>query len=172
MIFRRVAAAILLSLALAACAELIQSEPGPAARQELAAQERNALFDTEIVIARVEVMQDQTRLGLEILGIGTPGIPDAETVAEREPYRRLYDTVGRYNALRQSACAVRVTVENVCGGAPYLPLWYAGRARPDTTANGLKKMAEEMQDRMTQLWDGVCMRARAKSGDEHLCAIE
>jgi hypothetical protein len=51
-------------------------------------------------------------------------------------------------------------------------MWYAGRPRPDTSPVGLKTMAEEMQNKMIPLWDAVCDKAKAKSGDEHFCAIE
>ncbi len=171
---RHSAALISLSLVLAACDELLKTDPppDPAAKQKLAALEHDALFETEIMIGRVEVMQDQTRRGLEILGASAPAIPAAEAIAEREPYRRLYDTVGRYNDLRQVACTGKVAHGELCGATPYLPLWYAGRARPDTSPGGLKKMAEDMQGQMMPLWDVVCAKAKAKSGDEHLCAIE
>jgi len=174
MTLRRFAALISLSLALVACDELLKTEsrPDPAAKQKLAALEHDALFETEIMIGRVEVMQDQTHRGLEILGVSAPAIRGAEATSEREPYRRLYDAVERYNDLRQVACARKIARGELCGSAPYLPLWYAGRARPDTSPSGLKTMAEDMQGQMMPLWDTVCAKAKAKSGDEHLCAIE
>ena len=81
------------------------------------------------------------------------------------------NAVRYYNTLRKFACATKVVSGNFCAGAPYQPLWYAGRARPESYAS-LNEMAGEMQDTMVELWDIVCAKATPKSGDEHFCAIE
>jgi hypothetical protein len=161
-----------LTCAIAACDGLMKSDPAPEppAQQKRAPAGSDAQFEADIMVGRVEVMQDQTARGLEVLGAGRPA--DAELPSDRDTYRRLYDAVERYNALNKSACAGGVAAGNLCGKPPYLPLWYAGRARPDVSSTGLRTMAEDMQDQMIPLWDAVCAKAKAKSGDEHFCAIE
>lgn len=161
-----------LALTLTACDGLMKTDtqPDPAAQQKRAAADHDAQFEADIMVGRVEVMQDQTVRGLETLGAGRPAI--AELPTDRDTYRRLYDAVERYNALNTFACSGGVASGSLCGKPPYLPLWYAGRARPNTSGTGLKTMAEEMQDRMMPLWDAVCAKAKAKTGDEHFCAIE
>lgn len=164
-------AAAALSLGLVACDGIMKSDPEPArVQQKLAPATHEAQIEADITIGRVEVMQDQTRQGLQVLGAALPAV--AEQPTDRETYRRLYDAVGRYNELNRAACAAGIATGNLCGPAPYLPLWYAGRARPDTSPTGLKTMAEEMQNQMTPLWDTVCTKAKAKTGDQHFCAIE
>ena len=172
MSFRTITLVAGLTLALGACDGLMKSDtqPGPAASQKRAAVDHDAQFEADIIVGRVEVMQDQTLRGLEVLGAGRPAL--AELPTDRETYRRLYDAVERYNLLNRSACAGGVAAGNLCVQPPYLPLWYAGRARPDVSPTGLKAMAEDMQGQMIPLWDAVCAKAKAKSGDEHFCAIE
>jgi hypothetical protein len=163
-------------LALSGCDELTKMISPPskpeAAQPQRTAAEHEAQAEAEILIGRIEVMQEQTINGLEILASGAHSDASLETPTDRDTYRRLYEAVGRYNALRKTACTRRVARGELCGPEPFLPLWYAGRARPDTSPEGLKKAAEEMQERMMPLWDAVCAKAKAKSGDEHLCAIE
>jgi hypothetical protein len=172
---RPLALAIALSLALAGCEELMKfaspaPPPDPKAQRKLAALENDAMFEADIMVGRVEVMQEQTTRGLGLLGVAKGA--DVEARSDRDTYRRLSDAVERYNDLRTTACTGKVASGQMCGPEPFLPLWYAGRARPDVSGNGLKKAAEEMQDRMTPLWDAVCAKAKAKSRDEHFCAIE
>lgn len=162
-----------LGLMLSACDELMKSQPSldPAAAQKQAALDRDAMFEGEVMIGRVEVMQDQTRRGLEVLGLRAPEMPAVEGNQQHEPVRRLHDTVGRYNHLREVACLGKAADGEVCKSAPYQPQWYTGApSRP--TGTGLRQMAENVQDQMTPLWTSVCGKAEAKSGDKHLCAIE
>jgi hypothetical protein len=161
---------IALALSLAACDGLMKSGPDAKEQQKRAAANSEAEFEAQIMTGRVEVMQDQTTRGLQLLGANVPAAPELPT--DRDIYRRLYNTVERYNTLNRAACAGRVATGSLCGQPPFLPLWYAGRARPDVSPPGLKKMAEEMQTQMIPLWDAVCAKAKTKSGDEHFCAIE
>lgn len=160
------------TLSLAACDGLMKSDQAvdPQAHQKRAAANSEAEFEAQIMTGRVEVMQDQTTRGLQLLGANVPTAPEHPT--DRDIYRRLYSAVERYNTLSGAACAGRVATGDLCGRPPFLPLWFAGRARPDVSPPGLKKMAEEMQTQMIPLWDAVCAKAKAKSGDEHFCAIE
>ena len=171
---RPLALSLALSLALVGCDELMKTfstpAPDPKAQQKLAAIDNDAHFEADIMVGRVEVMQEQTTRGLNLLGV--PRAETAEARTDRDTYRRLYEAVGRYNDLRTTACTGKVASGQLCGPEPFLPLWYAGRARPDVSGPGLKKAAEEMQDRMVPLWEAVCAKAKAKSGDEHFCAIE
>lgn len=166
---RSLALVVALPLTLAGCDDFMKSRSvDPAAAKKQAALDRDAGFEGEIMIGRVEVMQDQTRRGLEVLGLNPPA---AEAAPEREPFRRLQDTVGRYNDLRQFACRARAADGEVCTSAPYQPQWAKG-ARPPASGTNLRQMAENVQDQMTPLWTSVCSKAQARSGDEHLCAIE
>jgi hypothetical protein len=162
----------ILGLTLVACdGYKPQQAVDAAAATKQAALDRDAMFEGEIMIGRVEVMQDQTRHGLEVLGLRAPEIPPIEGIQEREPVRRLHDTVGRYNHLREVACLGRAADGEVCKTAPYQPQWYTGAARRPS-GTGLRQMAENVQDQMTPLWTSVCAKAQAKTGDKHLCAIE
>lgn len=157
-------------LGVAACDQPSRRQ-SDAAKTAATAHDGDMRFEADIIAGRVEVMQEQTRRGLDVVaGVRVAADPSQE--AGHDTYRRLYNAVGRYNALRNAACAASVAPGNLCGGTPYLPLWYAGRARPDTSGPGLKAMAEDMQNTMTPLWDAVCAKAKAKSGDQHFCAIE
>jgi hypothetical protein len=170
MIKRALAVLALASLALLACDQKPSNPPDPKAQQKRAAIEHDAQFEADLTTGRVEVMQDQTRRGLLLLGAKLA--PAVEQPTDRETYRRLYDAVERYNELDRAACTGGIVTGSLCDPAPFLPLWYAGRARPDISPIGLKAMAEEMQTKMTPLWNEVCDKAKAKSGDEHFCAME
>jgi hypothetical protein len=162
-----------LALALAACDGLMKSEPAPAPEQKRAPaadDEDQSAFEAHIMTGRVAVMQDQTARGLKLLGVDAPPEPDAPS--DRDTYAHLYAEVERYNVLLKAACAGKVVSGADCAAPPFLPLWYAGRARPDTSPKGLKSAAEAMQDQMMVLWDPVCAKAKAKSGDPDFCAIE
>ena len=161
-----------LALALVACDGLMKSDAdqAPAAQAKRAPVDHEAQIEADIMIGRVEVMQEQTSHGLEVLGVARPAL--AELPTDRDTFRRLADAVERYIVLNKAACTGGVATGNLCPQTPYLPLWYAGRARPDTSPTGLKTAAESMQNQMTPLWDAVCAKAKAKSGDEHFCAIE
>ena len=168
---RPIALMALLSFALAACDSQKPATPNGTAQQKRAAAEASdAQFEADIIAGRIEVMQEQTRRGLQALGAPLPQL--AEHPTDRETYRRLYDAVPRYNELNRAACAGGIVSGGLCAPEPYMPLWYAGRARPDVSPTGLKAMAEEMQNKMIPLWDAVCAKAKAKTGDEHFCAIE
>ncbi len=139
----------------------------------VAADEVSLAMNTEIMVGRVEVMQDQTKRGLDVLaGLSVPPESAHEPTEGIDTYRRLYNAVERYNALRGSACRAKVLSDADCGGPLYMPIWYAGRARPDTSLSGLATMAEDMQNQMIPLWSGVCEKVVAKSGDDQFCAIE
>lgn len=161
-----------IAFTLAACDGLQPSSlADKAAAKKQAALDRDAMFEGEVMIGRVEVMQDQTRRSLEVLGLRAPEMPAIEGIQEREPLRRLHDTVGRYNHLREVACLGRAADGEVCRAAPYQPGWYTGTPnRP--TGTSLRQMAENVQNQMTPLWSSVCGKAQEKSGDKHLCAIE
>ena len=158
-----------LALTLCACDGLMKPDSGSGPQSKRAAVDNEAQFEADIMVGRVEVMQDQTHRGLQALGVALP--PAVEHPTDRDTYRRLYDAVRRYNDLNRAACAGGVAA-SLCGKPPFLPLWYAGRARPDVSPAGLKAAAQEMQDTMVPLWDAVCDKAKAKTGDEHFCAIE
>jgi len=156
-----------LALSLAACDELmVQDQAAPAAPG-------TPSLETEIIVGRVEVMQDQAQRGLDLLaGRPVPAESPHEPAEGVDAYRRLNNAVERYNALRNAGCGAKLLGDEHCGASPYMPLWYAGRARPDTSPAGLAVMAEEMQNQMIPLWGDVCAKAIAKSGDEQFCAIE
>ena len=169
MIKRTLAVLALASLALVACDQKPSNNaPDPKAQQKRAAIEHDAQFEADIMAGRIEVMLDQTRQGLQTLGVPVPQA--AELPTDRETYRRLHDSVGRFNDLNGPACTSGVAAGPTCTPTPYLPPWYANR--PDTSPVPLKAMAEELQNQTIPLWDAVCKKAKAKSGDEHLCAIE
>src|SRR5258706_3701763 len=132
-------------------------------------------IDIEIMIGRTEVMHDQTARGLALFGV-THASPDGEQYLPADPqrnqYSRLADAVVRYNNLRDLACGSRVISHPLCSEQRFMPLWYAGRARPDTSQDGLRHMAEDMQNQTVPLWTAVCERATARSGDKDFCAIE
>jgi hypothetical protein len=152
------ALALLLTPAAMAMADGVQSE-----------------IDIEILIGRTEVMHDQTARGLALFGV-TRVSPDGEQYLPADPnrnqYSRLTDAVVRYNNLRDLACGSRVISHPLCFEQRFMPLWYAGRARPDTSPDGLRRMAEDMQNQTVPLWTAVCERAQARSGDKEFCAIE
>ncbi len=157
-----------LALSLAACDGLMVEDQAAPTTSAVA-----PTMETEIMVGRVEVMQDQTQRGLDLLaGRPLPAESTHEPSDGVDTYRRLYNAVERYNALRSAACGAKLLGDDHCAAPPYMPLWFAGRARPDTSPTGLAVMAEEMQNQMIPLWGGVCAKAVAKSGDEQFCAIE
>jgi hypothetical protein len=96
MIKRTLAVLALASLALLACDQKPSNNaPDPKAQQKRAAVEHDAQFEADLIAGRVEVMQEQTRRGLQVLGTPLPQV--AELPTDRETYRRLYDAVERYN---------------------------------------------------------------------------
>lgn len=160
--------ALTLVLSLAACDGLMKSNDPPP-QQKRPPVDDSAHLEADIMVGRVEVMQDQTQRGLELLGARVPAAPELPT--DRETYRRLTDASQRFNQLNDAACSAAIVAGAPCT-KPYMPNWHHGRARPDTSPTGLKAMAEDMQNTMIPLWDAVCAKAKAKSGDEHFCAIE
>ena len=155
--------ASLLFLALVSCV-------GCACADSVAAIRNDADLESEIMIGRTEVMHDQTARGLAVLGVIQLPNEDAQRPPdERPPFERLHSEVERYNQLHDIACGSRAISTPVCGEVRYSPPWYA---RPDTSAGGLKRMAEDMQGHTMPLWSAVCARATAKTGDKDFCAIE
>jgi hypothetical protein len=139
--------------------------------QRSAAPARNGFDHAEldILVGRVEVMQDQVHAGLKVLGAR---LRDTEASVEADTYMRLRGAVARYNSLLSTACDRQVAGGNLCASAPYLPTWF-GSSLPSSLPDAqLKRMAQEMQDRMVPFWDAVCAKARVRSGDQHFCAIE
>jgi hypothetical protein len=91
---------------------------------------------------------------------------------ESDAFRRLQGVIVRYNELRSTACARRVTGGKLCTAAPYHPAWSLTGSGAAMSGADLKRIAEEMQDEMMPFWDAVCGKAKAKTGDEQFCAIE
>ena len=125
--------------------------------------------EVDILVGRVEVMQDQVHAGLKLLGAR---VHEAEASGEIDAYTRLRGVVARYNALLSAACDRRIAGGNLCAGAPYLPAWLGGSFPASLPDEQLKRMAEEMQNRMLPFWDAVCAKAKVRSGDQNFCAIE
>ena len=160
---RSTALILALSLALAACDGLMKSEQQTAAKRPAA--DSGDQIEADIMAGRVEVMMQQAHAGLGVLGVAAP--PLVELPTDRETYRRLADAVTQYNAVNAAACAKGLAKGDVC--RPYHPAWLD--SAPITPA-ALKAAAQELQDTAIPLWDTVCAKAKAKSGDEHFCAIE
>lgn len=132
-------------------------------------------LDTEIMIGRSEVMHGQLIEGLLLLGVKSAGALQDEANAahaDNPPFQRLSDSVARYNKLRDLACAKKIVRGQICAEERYMPLWYAGRARPDVTPQALSKMAEDVQGQTVPLWSAVCAKASKKAHDDMFCAIE
>lgn len=134
---------------------------------------RDTQVEAEIALGRLEVMQDQVGSGLRLLGAQVEDLEPAH--GEKPLQQRVYRTVNRYNALKASACAGRIVGGALCSRSPYRPRWYdefhfyAGAKDP--YEDGLS-WTQEVQSTMTPLWEAVCARAEAKSGDQNFCAIE
>lgn len=154
---------VVLSLALVACDGLQTADQQMDAKRPAA--DNGEQLEADIMAGRVEVMLQQAHAGLEVIGLKPP--PNVELPTDRETLRRLGDSVARYNDLNRAACANGLAQGAAC--APYNPAWLANR--PSSPA-ALKAAAEDLQDTTTELWDAVCVKAKAKSGDEHFCAIE
>ncbi len=148
---------------LAACDDSRKTQQ-PAAESDLFAR-----TEADIAVGRVEVMQDQVHAGLKLFGAS---LRDAEASAETGAFRRLQGVIVRYNELRSTACARKVTGGKLCPVAPYHPSWSLVGSDAVISGVDLKRMAEEMQNEMMPFWDAVCVKAKAKTGDEQFCAIE
>ncbi len=148
---------------LAACDDSRKTQQ-PAGESDLFAR-----TEADIAVGRVEVMQDQVHAGLKLFGAS---LHDAEVSVEGDALRRLQGVVARYNELRSTACAKRVTGGNMCPPAPYHPAWSLAGSGSSISGADLKRMAEEMQNEMMPFWNAVCVKAKAKSGNEQFCAIE
>lgn len=133
---------------------------------------RATQLEAEIAIGRVETMQDQTGAGLRLLGVR---VAESGPAVAEKPIQRVYRTVERYNALHALACARRVVGPVLCKTSLYKPRWYeqfhfwSGTKDP---SEDYLAWAQEVQATMTPLWEAVCARASAESGDQHVCAIE
>jgi hypothetical protein len=138
-------------------------------QQPVAESDLSARTEADITVGRVEVMQDQVHAGLKLFGAS---LRDAEVSAEGDAFRRLQGVIARYNELRSTACARRVTGGKLCPAAPYHPVWSLTGSGAAISGADLKRMAEEMQNEMMPLWDAVCVKAKAKTGNEQFCAIE
>lgn len=139
------------------------------AQQPVAESDVFARTEADIAVGRVEVMQDQVHAGLKLFGAS---LREAEVSMEGDALRRLRGVVARYNELRTTACARRVAAVTTCPPAPYHPAWSLAGSAASISGADLKRMAEEMQSEMMPFWDAVCVKAKAKSGDEQFCAIE
>jgi hypothetical protein len=155
---------IALSLALVGCDGLMKSDQQADAKRP--AIDNGEQIEADIMAGRVEVMLQQAHAGLGTLGIAAP--PLVELPTDRDTYRRLADGVAQYNTVNATACKNGLAKGDAC--RPYSPAWLTGAA--PTTPAALKAAAEDLQDTAIPLWDTVCAKAKAKSGDEHFCAIE
>ena len=136
--------------------------------------EGELLLEADIVIGRMEVMLDQSIHGLQVLGARVraedsdmPSLPTADAPRDL----RLRTLVQRHNVLSTKACGSGIWPAAGCAFTPFAPSWLqaSGVTPPAQT---IKAMADEAQAHVMILWDGVCAKAKAKSGDEHLCVIE
>lgn len=160
---RTTALIVTLSLALVACDGLMKSDQQANAKRP--AVDNGEQIEADIMAGRVEVMLQQAHAGFGTLGIAAP--PLVELPTDRDTYRRLADGVAQYNAVNATACKNGLAKGDAC--RPYSPTWLTGA--PKTPAD-LKAAAEDLQNTAIPLWDTVCTKAKAKSGDEHFCAIE
>jgi hypothetical protein len=149
---------------LTACDDSRKTQQPVAAEGDLFAR-----TEADIAVGRVEVMQDQVHAGLKLFGAS---LRDVEASAESDAFGRLQGVIARYNELRSTACARRVTGGKLCSSAPYHPAWSAPGSGAAMSGADLKRMAEEMQNEMMPFWDAVCVKAKARSGNEQFCAIE
>ncbi|MBP6012505.1 MAG: hypothetical protein KBA31_09785 [Alphaproteobacteria bacterium] len=163
MIARTAPLIVVLSLALVACDGLLKSDDQPQAKRPTV--DNGEQLEADIMAGRVEVMLQQAHSGLGVLGVSAP--PLAEFPTDRDTYRRLSDAVTQYNIVNSSACGSGLAKGDACRS--YSPAWLAGA--PATPA-ALKAAAEDLQGTAMGLWDTVCAKAKAKSGDENFCAIE
>lgn len=138
-------------------------------QQPVAENDLFARTEADIAVGRVEVMQDQVHAGLKLFGAS---LREFEASAESDAFGRLQGVVARYNELRSTACARHVAGGQLCQAAPYHPAWSLTGSGATRSGADLKRMAEEMQEEMTPFWDAVCVKAKAKTGDEQFCAIE
>lgn len=152
-----------LSLALGACDGLLKSAEQPQGKRP--AVDSGEQLEADIMAGRVEVMLQQAHSGLGVLGIAAP--PLTEWPTDRDTYRRLTDAVTQYNAVNGLACAKGVAKRDTCRA--YSPAWLT---QAPASPAALKAAAQDLQDTAILLWDSVCAKAKAKSGDEHFCAIE
>ena len=160
----RYSAILMISVGFLAACDDSRKVQQPAVESDLFAR-----TEADIAVGRVEVMQDQVHAGLRLFGAS---LREAEAVVNTDPLPRLQGVVQRYNALRVAACAGRVTAGKLCPAQPYHPAWYSAGAGAKASGTDLKQMAEDMQNEMMPLWDAVCVKAKAKTGDEQFCAIE
>ena len=160
---RSTALIVSLSLALGACDGLLKS--ADQAQGKRPAVDNGEQLEADIMAGRVEVMLSQAHSGLGVLGVAAPPLTEAPT--DRDTYRRLTDAVTQYNAVNSAACAKGVAKGDAC--RPYSPAWLA---QAPASPQALKAAAQDLQDTALPLWDTVCAKAKAKSGDEHFCAIE
>ena len=135
--------------------------------------EGELLQEADIVIGRMEVMLDQSIHGLQVLGANVraedsdlPALPTADAPRDL----RLRTLVQRHNVLSTKACGSGIWPAASCAFTPFAPAWL--QASGGASAQAIKAMADEAQAHVMVLWDGVCAKAKAKSGDEHFCAIE
>lgn len=163
MIARTAPLIVALSLALVACDGLLKSEDQPQAKRP--AVDNGEQLEADIMAGRVEVMLQQAHSGLGVLGVSAP--PLTELPTDRDTYRRLADAVTQYNTVNAAACTKGLAKGDAC--RPFSPAWLGNAP---ATPEALKAAAQDLQDTAIPLWDAVCAKAKAKSGDEHFCAIE
>ena len=137
--------------------------------------EGELLLEADIIIGRMEVMLDQSIHGLQVLGARVraedsdmPALPTADAPRDL----RLRTLVQRHNVLSTKACGSGIWPAAGCTFTPFAPAWLQAPGGASPPPQAIKTMADEAQAHVMILWDGVCAKARAKSGDEHFCAIE
>ena len=164
-------------LLLALFAALVSCGPADNGQAKRASAPNSAegelLLEADLIIGRMEVMLDQSIHGLQVLGARVraedsdlPSLPTADAPRDL----RLRTLVQRHNVLSTKACSSGIWPAGGCTFTPFAPAWL--QASGAASAQTIKSMADEAQAHVMILWDGVCAKAKAKSGDEHFCAIE
>jgi hypothetical protein len=93
------------------------------------------------------------------------------TDALKTQYLALYLAVLNHAALQAEVCARGLVAPALCGDR-YLPRWLVAPARARVTAAALDRWSDEAQGAMLPLWDALCAKAIAKTGNKDFCAIE
>ncbi|MGH6873234.1 MAG: hypothetical protein ACREHE_17190 [Rhizomicrobium sp.] len=132
----------------------------------LAAAPALAQSDTELTIdaRRLGVMVDQSEAALHVLD---PASPMAQPVEgpEGDAYSELVSATRRFGVMLARACREKLADARFCG-APYAPSWL--KTRPAD----LRAAIDGAGDRITPFWTDVCTRAKSRTPDTSLCAIE
>jgi hypothetical protein len=120
--------------------------------------------DMQIEARRLGAMVEQSRAALHIIA---PTWPVAQSVEEADidAYGELVRATRRFDTMLAQACREKLADPKFCG-PPYAPAWLKAKPRD------LRAAIEDATGRITPFWANVCGRAKAKSGDTNLCAIE